>query len=191
MDATREIRPNRYGMTSVCIVLLLAGGLGYRAFKSRTDVESVANFSIHIPSPTVGWKDMPHGPQAYFLYGQPQKHLLIRGAVNQMIDDVNPTPELNRDNLAQLIVDNTHDNMPGWSAVVEDKVDAQGTSFRIVRRSEKNHVVVTAFAVRGNTTFLVSLSGRDGSAAEVDKGMNDFRQFISQISFTKTDMSKW
>ena len=176
---------------SVSVVLLLAAGLIYTAVKGRKDDNLTANFDIHIPKPTNGWRALPHGPQAYFLYGHPEKGLYIRGSVSQMINDVNPTPDLDRDNLAKLIVDNTHDNMPGWTAVVADKVEAKGTSFRIVRRSEKRHVVVTAFAVKGNTTFLVSLSGRDGSAAEVDKDMTEFRQFLSNFEMTKTDLSNW
>lgn len=152
--------------------------------------EMSANFSIDVPKPFSGWENRPHGPQTYFLYGQPKRGLLLRGSVNQMIDSTNPTPDLDRDNLAKLIVDNTHENMPGWNAVVEDQVEAKGTSFRIVRRSEKNHVVVTAFSVKGNTTLLISLSARDDNAGEVDKDMDEFRKFLSEVSLKKTDMSK-
>jgi hypothetical protein len=176
---------------SISVVLILSAGLVYRVLTGHQDVDSAANFDIHIPAAAQGWQVRPHGPQTYFLYAQPQKGLLLRGSVNQMVDDINPTPDLNRDGLAHLMVDNTLDNMPGWTAVVEDTVDGKGTSFRIVRRSEKKHVVVTAFAVRGNTTLLVSLSGRDGNADQVDKDMTEFRSFLSNVGMTKADNSKW
>jgi hypothetical protein len=170
---------------------VLIGGLAYSTFKGRSNADMSANYSINIPKPQQGWEKLPHGPQTYFLYGQPKKGLLLRGSVNQMIDSVNPTPELDRDHLARLIVDNTHDNQPGWTAEIQNEViEAKGTSFRIVRRSEKHHVVVTAFSVKGNTTLLISLSGRDGYADEVDKDMPEFRQFLGEVALTKTDMSK-
>jgi hypothetical protein len=153
--------------------------------------EMSANFSIKIPQPHPGWDRLRHGPQTLFLYGDRKKGLLLRGSVNQMIDDVNPTPDLDRDGLAKTVVENTHDNMKGWSAEVQDKVDSPSASFRIVRRSEKDHTVVTAFCVKGNTTLLVSLSGRAGYAEQVDKDMPEFRKFLSEVVLTKTDMSKW
>lgn len=173
------------------VVLVLVAALAYTFVKGKRNEEMSANFSIKIPDPFSGWERLQHGPQALFLYGERKKGLLLRGSVNQMIDDVNPTPDLDRDNLAQLVVDNTHDNMPGWSAAIQDKVDANGASFRIVRRSEKKHVVVTAFCVKGNTTLLVSLSGRDGNVEQVDKDMPEFRTFLSEVALTKTDLSKW
>lgn len=191
MERTPSRRATRYGLLSAVAVLAIVAGLGYTAYQHHIDPASVANFEIAYPKAAGEWVVMPHGPQTLFLYSDKKKGLLLRGAVNQMISDVNPTPDLDRDNLAQLMVDNTHDNMPGWTAAIEDKVDARGTSFRLVRRSENKHVVVTAFAVKGNTTVLISLSARNGNAEQVDRDMAEFHSFISQVTFTKADSSKW
>jgi hypothetical protein len=190
MDKAHPARPTNYAVLCSIIVLLLGGGVGYGVYKDRAMHDSTLNFALTYPKSMSGWRPREHGPQTLFLYEQPNTGLLLRGAVNQMVSDVNPTPNLDRDNLAQLMVDNTHDNMPGWTAVVEDKVDAKGTSFRLVRRSQRGQVVVTAFAVKGNTTVLISLSGRDQHVADVDKGMDDFRKFISSLALTKTDLSR-
>jgi len=149
------------------------------------------NFTVSYPRPSDGWISLPHGPQTLFLYGNEKKGLLMRGSVNQMISDVNPTPDLDRDNLAKLMIDNTHDNMRGWTADMMDKVDAKDISFRLVRRSENHHVVLTAFAVKGNTTALISLSARNKNADQVDKSTSDFEKFLATVGFVKADTSKW
>jgi len=189
MDLSPGNRPNRYKLLGAVFVLATLTASGYVFYTKKHDAEMAENFGIKYPHPYKGWKILPHGPQTLFLYSNEDKGLLLRGAVNQMISTINPTPNLDRDNLAQLMVDNTHDNMPGWSAAIEDKVEAKGTSFRIVRRSERRHVVVTAFAVKGNTTVLITLSGRDGKAEQVDRDMKEFHDFISNVSLTKEDMS--
>ncbi len=191
MDQIRERPRTRYGLLSALVLMAVGGAYGYTTVKHRSDVESTENFDIAYPAAKGAWKALPHGPQTLFLYGDKAKGLLIRGAVNQMISSENPTPDLDRDNLAQLMVDNTHDNMPGWTAAVADTVEAKGTSFRLVRRSERKHVVVTAFAVRGNTTVLISLSGRNDHAADVDRHLGEFRQFLADVTLTKADSSKW
>lgn len=191
MQAVAERQTTHYGRLAALVVLAIGGGLGYLSYMHKRDVAMTANFTLSYPPAATGWKAMRHGPQTLFLYGNTAKGLLLRGAVNQVISNVNPTPDLDRDNLAKLMVDNTHDNMPGWTASVEDAVQANGTSFRLVRRSEHKHVVVTAFAVKGNTTVLISLSGRDKYASQVDRDMDEFHRFISKLTLTKADSSRW
>ncbi len=186
-----ESRPSRYGILSIAALVIVGGGFSYTLLKRQQDIVSTENFEISVPPPAKGWHALDHGPQTLFLYSHNEKGLILRGAVNQMVSSVNPTPNLDRDGLAQLMVDNTHDNMPGWTADVKDVVKCKGTSFRVIRRSEKKHVVVTAFAVKGNTTVLISLAGRDDKADQVDKDMAEFEKFVTSVTMTKADSSKW
>ncbi|MDR3691236.1 MAG: hypothetical protein P4L46_17785 [Fimbriimonas sp.] len=191
MEMSRSSGRTRYGLISLSVVLFIGGALGWRTLNAYRSKEASANYTMTYPSVPSGWKALPHGPQTLFLYQHPKSKILICGAVNQVIDDINPTPELGTDSLAKQYVDVTRDNMQGWSASLLDRVGANGTEFRLIRRSEKGHVVVDAFAVRGNTTVLISLSGRDQHVHDVDDRMDQFRAFLSNVKFTRADMSNF
>lgn len=191
MDHTPTQGKNSYGTVASVLVVLLVASAGYAFIRHKKNKEQTANFDVKFPKPDKDWVVMPHGPQYLFQYEEPKKGLTLRGAVNQMVSDVNPTPDLDRDNVAKLVVDNTLSNMPGWTAEIKDIVKSDGTSFRIVRRTQRNQTVVTAFSVEGNTTLLVSLSARDKQSDQVDKGMDTFREFIKRIRLEKTNTSAW
>jgi len=180
-----------YGTACAIIVLVLIGGAAYSFVRDRNQRIMTANFNIAYPPPPRGWQPRHHGPETLFLYEEPTKGLLIRGAVNQMVSEINPTPDLDRDNLAKLMADNTVANMPGWTAEIKDIVQSQGTSFRLVRRTQQGHEIVTAFSVEGNTTLMISISARDKQTAQVDEHMGLFHDFISNVKLTKADSSKW
>ena len=187
MDESRPRKWLSYGSVASVMTLLLLGSVGYAFMRVRRNKQLSANFNVKFPNPTKGWVSRPHSPEFLFMYEDAKRGLTLRGAVNQMVSDINPTPDLDRDHVAQLIVDNTLSNMPGWTAEVKDIVQSQGTSFRLVRRTQQALVIVTAFAVEGNTTLLVSLSARDKQKGEVDKDMPEFHDFISQIKLIKAD----
>jgi len=191
MEKSRSLGRTRYGFLSAVLVACIAGGLSYRALHRYEDKESSANYSMSFPGAPQGWKIMPHGPQTVFLYQQPGSKILLSGAINQVIDELNPTPDLGRDMLARQMLDVTRANLRGWSAEWMDTVGARGTSFRLIRRSQKGQVVVNAFAVRGNTTVLITMSGRDQHVQDVDGKLDQFRDFLSNVKLTRADLSKF
>jgi hypothetical protein len=135
-----------------------------------------------------GWKEVPHGPQTLFLYRDPKTGLLLRGAVNQIIADVNPTPELHTDGIAQHFIDRTKENMPDWNVAKAygDVAGADGMRFRLIRRERPGKCVITAFAVKGNTTLIVSLSANGEEIAEIDSVFPQFQQVLAGMTLTKT-----
>ncbi|HEY0867806.1 MAG TPA: hypothetical protein VGE01_10520 [Fimbriimonas sp.] len=143
------------------------------------------NFKVVYEKPT-GWKELPHGPQTLFLFQEPRTGVLLRGAVNQIVADVNPTPELDTDGIAQYYVDRTHENMKDWQAKMGEKVKAKDGEFRIIERERKDKKVVTAYAVKGNTTLLVSISGGPEAKVEVDRKMPEFKEYLSSIGLVET-----
>jgi hypothetical protein len=189
MDESPRPRIRTYFFLSLAVVVCTGSAFAYRSWRVRHDHAMSVNFQLTFPRADPGWQALPHGPYSIFVYEQKATKLQMRGAVNNLISDINPTPDMDRDNIANLMVDNTHDNMPGWTAVALDGVvEAHNTSFRLVRRAERGHVVVTAFAVKGNTTVLISLSGRDGHSADVDKAMGEFDQFLSRMTLTQANL---
>ncbi len=189
MDESPRSRIRPYFVATLCLLVTGAGAYSYRAWRVQVQHAQSVNFALSFPPAGPGWKSLPHGPYSVFTYEQRSTKLLLRGAVNNLVSDINPTPDMDRDNIARLMVDNTHDNMPGWTATTLDKiVQAHNTSFRIVRRAQKGHVVVTAFAVKGNTTILISLSGRGDHTADLDKAMGEFDDFLAKMKLTQKNM---
>lgn len=151
--------------------------------------ESAKNYAIGFPQPPVGWVAIPHGPQSLFMYRNLKSNALIRGGVNQIISDFNPTPGLGTNGIAQYYIDRTKENMPDWVAQKLGMVDAKNTSFRLIKRQRKGKVVVTAFSVKGNTTVLVTLASDENREDTVAPQMKLFSTFLSQISLNQKDMS--
>jgi len=163
-------------------------GLALIAAKTSFLSGDSSNYKV-VYAPPSGWKAVPHGPQTLFLYKNPTSGVLLRGSVNQIIADVNPTPELDTDGIARYYVDRTHDNMPEWTAELGEKVDAHNTSFQIIDREKKDKAVMTAYAVKGNTTLLVSLSGNGGKGkTAVFSTMPEFKTYLSTIALEPTIM---
>jgi hypothetical protein len=189
MAAVKLPRPST-AFASVASVLMVGTVMaGMFAAKTKAErIESVKNFEIGHERLT-GWKAVPHGPQTLFLYRDPQTKLLLRGAVNQVVSEFNPTPELKTEELAQFFIDRTVENQPDWKATKLESVEAKGTSFRMIRREKKDKCVVTAVAVRGNTTLLVSLSGNAKELKDIDRTMPAFKGFLAAVSMTEKDLS--
>ena len=163
---------------------------GYMYYQLKGSGGETTNYAISYDVPK-GWDPVPHGPQTLFLYKHPKTGLLLRGAQNQVVSDVNPTPELDSRGMAQYYIDRTKENLPDWKAELAGEVAADGVKFNLIRRSRNGKTVVTAFGVRGNTTLIVSLSGADDEQKSIDSGGMDFlREYVGQVSFAKADPLK-
>jgi len=168
------------------VVLIGAAGL----FTSRVKADqaaSIINYKIGHEMP-VGWKPIQHGPQTLFLYRHPVTHLLLRGAVNQVVSEINPTPDLQTDSIAQYYIDRTVENQPEWHAARLPDVDANGNHFSMIRREKDGKCVITAFTVKGNTTFMASVSANNEQIKLIDRELPHFRDFLANISLAKTNL---
>lgn len=190
--ATSQPRQKRLTLTSVLAVVVVVGaGIGIvRARQNYQQHEDAANFAVKYQGLGSEWIAIPHGPQTLFLYKHKLNHVLLRGAVNQIIADYNPTPDLRTEAIADFYIDRTKENMPEWSAAKMDMVDAKGTAFRLISRTKKDKRVVTAYAVKGNTTLMVSLSGNANELAAVEEDLSPFRKFLGTVELVETDMSR-
>lgn len=148
-----------------------------------SQVELAKNYRLAYSIPT-GWRELPHSPEALFLYLNPKSHLLMRGAMNDVQDVENPTPGLDRDATAKWMIDITSENLKDWKGEMLDTVDGHEISFRLVKRSGPGKCVVTAVAVRGNTTIMVTMSADQRELKEVDPALPAFRQYLTTLSFT-------
>jgi hypothetical protein len=171
------------------IVLVVGSYAGVKRYKTL-QINNAKNFRPDFVVP-LGWRNQPHGPATLFKILEPSTNLELRAAVNQVVAEVNPTPDLDTHGIANFYMERTQQSMPSWKAVkLKEYINRHGTDFEILRRSTKDRIVVTAYAVRGNTTFLVTLFGKNGTMRYVDPGMTKLYSFLSTVSLNEQDLSQ-
>lgn len=181
-----RLEPKRvrvFGFAFLALAVILPAGLWRKSNASALE-EARTNFKLGYVLPQ-GWKELPHSPQTLFFCVDPASDVKLRGAVNQIVADYNPTPELDRDGLTQQFADITTDNL-GWKAKILDTVDFDGGSYRLIRRETVDRVVISAIAVRGNTTVMMGLSGIGKAKTHVDGQLPFFRKYLATTSLAKT-----
>jgi len=165
-------------------ILLFCGAFAYRKHLASERDQNTRNYSLNFVQP-VGWKVLPHSPEALFLFQDPQTKLLMRGAMNDVVADYNPTPDLDRDGTAQWLLDVTSKNLKGWTGEMLDTIDANGVSFRLVKRWTNEKCVISAIGVRGNTTVVVTLSADKGQIDKIDPSLPKFRTYLAGLGFQR------
>lgn len=177
-----------YGRLFVVALLILGGAALYRARKHAEHRDLTTNYRIEYPTPD-GWQPIQHSPQSLFLFQYKRTKLLLRGATSQIVADVNPEPEMDAAALANFYIDRTQENMPDWKAQALDTVEAPDTIFSLIRRTREGKAVVTAYAVKGNTTLMITLSGNGDEVRDLEVAMPELRQFLKQVRLVEEDMS--
>ncbi|MFZ4508902.1 MAG: hypothetical protein ACOYON_14530 [Fimbriimonas sp.] len=168
------------GLAAVSLLLAtVAVGFAISQFQ-RVHESSTANYDFRWEKPE-GFVARPHGPHSIYLYEHEKNGVMFIGAVNRVYSEVNPTPDLHTDGIAQFYVDRTHENQKGWSAKTLEKVHGKDIDFRIVRREGPDKVVVTAFGVKGNTTVMLSMTANVGKTQYIDGLMPTFRNFLTKV----------
>ena len=188
MSPLGVLRNSRVWIYSLLMCAILATYFGLKLYRAN-QWTSTRNFQPLYVTP-VGWVPAPHGPTTLFKFSDPKTKLILRGSVNQMISEVNPTPELDTDGIAEYYVERTKEAMPSWVATKLSKYGSTtGTEFQIIRRATKDRVVVTAYAVKGNTTLLITLFGKDRAMQLVDANMKMLYSFLDTVKLNEKDMS--
>jgi hypothetical protein len=171
------------------LALLAVGvpcGLIWKARHAAYVRESVLNYALVYSMP-IGWVERHHSAQALFLYLDPKTKVTMRGAHSQIISDENPTPDMNRDSLADDIAFVTKDHL-GWKVQMLDVVACPGGSYRLIRRETVDRIIVSAVAVHGNTTILITLAGIGAAKDSLDSEIPAFRKFLADTSLQQRNM---
>ncbi|MBZ0214017.1 MAG: hypothetical protein K8H99_09480 [Nitrospirae bacterium] len=130
----------------------------------------------------VGWKKLSPGPQQLFMYSDRETNIRLIGSVSRIMDEVNPTPELDTDGLADLYIGTTRENMKGWSA--ERHPDFAGQErFSMILREGPDRTTWTAFVAKGNTTLIVSMGANGAKRSDLEALMPRFRAFLADVEF--------
>lgn len=145
--------------------------------------ESVLNYKLAYTMPK-GWTAIHHSPTTLFAYKNGDG-VVIKGGHTQIVSDENPTPDLDRDHLSEQFAEVTRDNL-GWKATMGDVISFPGGTYRLVRREGGDRTIISAVAVRGNTTILISMAGIGKAKSHVDEDMPIYKDFLEHSSLTLT-----
>lgn len=184
MAASQRWMPTRtYGFGAIAVLVIVPAVIWRKANK-EAEARSIINYALAFSKPD-GWIEKPHNPQSLFLYEQPKTKILLRGACNQVVSDVNPTPELDMDGLTKQFAEVTVDNL-GWKATIMETIDCAGGTYRMIRREGGDRTIITGIAVRGNTTVLITMAGIGDARKHIDSNMALFKDYLASTSLTKT-----
>lgn len=164
------------------LALMLAAR--YRSNHEERVQDAVRNYEMRVIVPET-WKPVPHSPMLRFAYNLPNAPVRITGALSRFEMDENPTADVDAVAMAEDSVRATTDRMANWVAHRIGPVEGKNTTFELVRRSRGEHHMVVAYAVKGNTTALVSLV-TDASPKMLDDQMPTFRRFLETTVFDET-----
>jgi hypothetical protein len=92
------------------------------------------------------------------------------------------------DSMAQFYIDCTHENMPGWTAVRSKDMQGKNARFSVIERHCKGRTVITAFTVKGNTTFMCCVTAKAQDATTVGAAMSDLSKMVGLIGLSREDM---
>lgn len=177
---------NRIGAYAVIGALALVGS--FALLKSQFPFmfmdASVYDVYWHAPS---GWKPiLDHSPLTLFLYRHPDHHVTISGFQYHVENEVNTSPDMDANGLANFYLETTKQNQRDWTGKRLEDQQSGDLKFSVIERSRKGKVVYTAYAVRGNTTIGASLSGGDENERYARETLPFFRDFLKGISLKAT-----
>jgi hypothetical protein len=168
---------------AVVAIGLALSTFAYAYWKLKPNSGDTRNYKIVWKAPAQS-KEVPHGPQTLFLYRHDKHRDLLRGAQNQVVSEVNPTPDMDSRRLAQFYIERTDENLKEWSAEDIGQAPGKNVNFHLIHRKRKGKSVVTAFGVNGNTTLIVSLSSTEPKRPEIsDARLDEFRKYLATIEF--------
>lgn len=135
---------------------------------------------VHKPIP--GWEKLPQSFQMEYGYRH-KSGIEMRASSSQVVDDVSLQKGQTAKDLAAHYIAVTKQNMPGWYAKpMGTMVSADGETLHLIDRGTSARRVITAFMVKGNSTFMFALVSPKASLADVEGVLPAYRRFLEQVS---------
>lgn len=184
--ARRPVSRKRLWAYGLVAIAALAGAMAWikSEFPFMFMDASVYDVYWHAPA---GWKPVEQrSPLTLFLYQHPERHVTISGFQYHVENEVNTSPDMDADGLANFYLETTKANQPDWTGKRLEDQQSGDLTFSVIERSRKGKVVFTAYAVRGNTTIGASLAGGDENERYARETLPFFRQFLTGMSLKPT-----
>ena len=175
------------GIAGIAVVLI-AGSAAYRLATAKVN-ESNVNYEVtfeHLP----GWKKVEMSPNTLALMRDPKTNALLRASATQVVDELNPEPEIDTMAIVHRTVQNAVENQPEWDTVPMGTYKTDHIEFGLIKKSNPGKTIIIAMAVKGNTTFVASLSNFGVGGKELAAGKyQPLLAFLDTVKLTASD--KW
>lgn len=103
----------------------------------------------------------------------------MRCARNESVAAVRTEPLVDSDVLAAHFVALTRERFPGWKAALAPAIVGPALVASVADRSAPDRRVVTAFVVRGNSTYVFTLCGVGSAKDRVQEHVPQFRSWVA------------
>lgn len=143
---------------------------------------SVATYTISLETPP-GWSPRKHSAVHLFEFVKNGQPLTLKAEASQFQFDQNPTPQIHAADLAQGYVITNNATRSEWNAERLGEVQARGAEFFLARRHLGDDNVIVGFAIKGNTSVVVLVSGKIGEG-KVPAAIEEFKQNLANVQFT-------
>jgi hypothetical protein len=180
----------RRRLSPVLVVLLAAlAVLAFAILRATPRGQNAELYDVAYDAPK-GWEKQPPGPLTLFVYRHPDGKAMITASLNEVHFEVNPTPELDTDGLADQFVGVTHDNMPGWTAQRLEDFSDGSERFSVIKRTRQGRTVYNAFCAKGNSTVLVSLTAGGKAAGDLERHVPVFKRLLASIRLSPKKVAR-
>lgn len=142
------------------------------------------NFVVIAPNPR-GWLPLRPGPMTVSMYQHPVTGVTMRCARNATVAQTCTDPDLDGNALATQFIRLTRERLKGWSAVEAEAIIGNRWIAPVADRLAPDRRVLTAFLVRGNSTYIFTLCGIGGSKEKVEEHIAQFRDWVAHVELAE------
>jgi len=170
-----------YRLLAVALVLAVPSYFVYRSAYNPSAGDA-GNYEFKYKQPS-HWNKLPVGPLTLFRFQLPEHEIFLQGFENQVVADINPSLNMDTDGVANFYLDRTREKMTDWKAERLEDIVSDTARFSLLRRSKEGKVVFTAFYIKGNSTFGVSLTASGRDVEIVDQHLQDLKMLLVGARF--------
>lgn len=177
------------GLLRIALVgaIVVSMGVAYRVATAKPN-EDHRNYEVLFQIPS-GWKELPRNPNTLLLARNPNSLEVLRCSATQIVDEINPEPDVDTAKMVEQVVQNARENQPEWKTERLKPYSNGKVDFELYRKTNQGKTVVAAMAVRGNTTLLVSVSNTGAAAKALLDSHASLLAFLDSVDLRETD--KW
>jgi len=169
-------------------VVLIGGAATYRLATAKVN-EDNRNYEVKY-SELQGWRHEPKNHSTLLLQRDPKSKALLRVSATQVVDEANPEPDIDTKALVARTVKSAVDNQPEWTTAPIGTYKTTDAEFGMIRKTNPGKTIIIAIAVRGNTTFVASLSNFGEGGKRLAEGKYEpLLAFLDSVRLVESD--KW
>lgn len=169
-------------------VIVIGGSAAYRLATAKVNTDN-KNYDIEFKH-LDGWKQERMNPNTLALIRDPKTKALLRASATHVVDEENPEPDIDTKALVARTVRNAVENQPEWKTEPIGNYKTDNAEFGLIKKTNPGKTIIIAIAVRGNTTFVASLSNFGEGGKQLAAGKyQPLLAFLDSVRLVESD--KW